>query len=466
MKLFHKIFLSFVVIFGITFQGAGYLLINFAYGNAIEQEKKIAFQDFQYNRYILQSILYSAPELFFEEGTKNADISNSFSVPVAVYGADGNYIFSNIAAQPGELDFAEADDDKISFQISEKNGRNYIFVCDYISQGENIMYLATQTDISPVIDAQKNMIDYFQRIYLVILCISFPMILLLTNQIVAPIKKVRKVARRIAGGKYTERISTKGKDEISELAYDFNSMAGQIEEKITELSEAARQKEDFAANFAHELKTPLTSVIGYADMLYQRDLPREAVKNAAGYILNEGMRLETLSLKLMDLFVMDKQDFTLEEMPVTDIFLNLMQGIEPVCQKHKVKLHMEIGNGTIRADYDLFKSMMLNLADNSVKADCKDIWISGKAEKGVYQICLKDNGKGIPPEELGRITEAFYMVDKSRSRKQHGAGLGMALVAKVAEIHGAQMAIESDGKTGTEIYLSLPEFSGGRKNDQ
>jgi len=457
MKLFHKIFLSFVVIFGITFQAAGYLLINFAYGNAIEQEKKIAFQDFQYNRYILRSILYSEPEFFFKEETKAADISNSFSVPFAVYGADGTYIFSNMEAQPGELDFVEVDDDKISFRIYEKNGRNYIFVCDHITQGENTVYLITQTDISPVIDAQKNMIDYFQRIYIVILCISFPMIFLLTDQIVAPIKKVRKVAKRIAGGEYTERINTKGKDEISELAYDFNRMAEQIEEKITELSEAARQKEDFTANFAHELKTPLTSVIGYADMLYQRDLPREEVKNAARYILDEGMRLETLSLKLMDLFVMDKQDFTFEEMPVVNIFASLKQGMEPVCLKHKVQLHMEIGSGMIKADYDLFKSVMLNLVDNSVKAECKDIWISGKAEKGGYQICLKDNGKGIPTEELGRITEAFYMVDKSRSRKQHGAGLGMALVAKVVEIHGARMRIESDGKTGTRIYLNFAE---------
>ncbi len=124
MKLFHKIFLSFVVIFGITFQVAGYLLINFAYGNAIEQEKKIAFQDFQYNRYILRSILYSEPGLFFREETKAADISNRFSVPVAVYGADGKYIFSNMAAQPGELNFDEVDEDKISFLICEKNGRN------------------------------------------------------------------------------------------------------------------------------------------------------------------------------------------------------------------------------------------------------------------------------------------------------------------------------------------------------
>lgn len=89
----------------------------------------------------------------------------------------------------------------------------------------------------------------------------------------------------------------------------------------------------------------------------------------------------------------------------------------------------------------------MNLADNSIKADCTDFWIIGKQERDYYQIKIKDNGKGIPPEELGKVTEAFYMVDKSRSRKQHGAGLGMALVSKIVEIHKAKMKIESDGKT-------------------
>lgn len=455
MKLFHKIFLCFILIFGIAFQIAGFLLIDFASRNAISQEKKYAFQNFQYNKYILQSILYSEPDFFENEETELAGISNNFSVPVAIYGIDGAYLFSNIAVQPWELNVHEEDDDRISFQIYEKAGESYIFVYDYVKQDENSMYLITQTDISSVIDAQKSMMIYFQKLYIILLFISFPVIFLLTKGITASIKKVGKAARRIAGGEYSERISTKGKDEIGELASDFNLMAEQVEEKIAELSDVARQKEDFTANFAHELKTPLTSVIGYADMLYQRDLPREEVKSAAGYILNEGMRLESLSLKLMDLFVLDKQDFFLEPLFVQEMFENLRQGIEPVCEKNEVALHLELEECCIEVDFDLFKTMILNLVDNAVKAECEDIWIRGKQGKNFYQIMIKDNGKGIPVNELGRITEAFYMVDKSRSRKQHGAGLGMALVAKIVEIHKAKMKVESDGRTGTEINIAF-----------
>jgi len=446
----------------IIFQAVGYLLINFTYGNAINQEKKLAFQEFQYNRYILQSILYDSPEFFLENEADLSGISRNFTVPVAIYGADKKCVFSDMTTLPEEPDFDESEDGRISFQIAEKEGKYYIFVCDYISQGENRMYLITQTDISSAINTQKSMIAYFQRIYVVILCISFLMIFLLTKAFTSSLGKVGKAARRIAGGEYSERISTKGKDEIGELAADFNQMVQQVEEKIGELSNAARQKEDFAANFAHELKTPLTSVIGYADMLYQRDLPREEVKSAAGYILSEGMRLESLSLKLMDLFVLGKQDFILEKLSVREMFEELEQGIGPVCRKCGATLHMEIGEGSIWADYDLFKTMILNLADNALKADCKDVWIQGNQDGNVYQLKIKDNGKGIPPKELGRITEAFYMVDKSRSRKQHGAGLGMALVSKIVEIHRAKMTIESDGKTGTVISIAFRLQKGGK----
>ena len=402
MKLFHKIFLCFVVIFGITFQAAGYLLINYAYGNAVGQQKKIAFQDFQYNRSILQSMLYSNPEFFAEGGSGAAGISRDFTVPAAVYGEDGTDYFSSLAVLPDKYDFKKTEDDRIFFQILGQEGENYILVCDYVRQGGQGVYLVTQTDISPMLHTQKRMIAYFQKIYIAILCISFPIIFLLTKALTAPIKRVSEAAGRIARGNYSQRIRMEGKDEIGELA--------------------------------------------------------------VGFILEEGMRLEALSLKLMDLFVMGKQDFVLERMPIREMFKNLRQGIGPMCQKHGAALHIEAGEGSIYADFDLFKTMALNLADNAVKAGSRDLWVIGRQEGEAVKVVIKDNGRGIPPEELGKITEAFYRVDKSRSRKQHGAGLGMALVARIVEIHGARMEIESDGKTGTAVSVAF-RLAGGDRED-
>ena len=455
MKLFHKIFICFVVLFGISFQAAGCLLINFSYEKVVEQEKKFAVQEFQHNKYIMLSALYSDSRMTADHKIDFDNYAENFSVPAAVYGTDKSCIYSDLSVpfEPAGLD--ETGDNYVIYQINRTAAESYILVCGLVRQNEIEAYLVTGRDVSEMVNSQNNMISYFQKIYFLIICLGFPVIFLLSSLLVRSINKVSKGAKRIAEGRYAERLEVSSKDEIGELAANFNHMAENIEENIAALSSQAQQKEDFAANFAHELKTPLTSVIGYADMLYQKDLPRNQVKNAAECILNEGMRLETLSLKLMDLFVMDKQVFSLEEMSVREIFENLKQGIEPVCGNCGVRLHMEMASGRIQVDYDLFKSVILNLVDNSIKADCKDIWITGKAKGSIYRICLEDNGKGIPPEELGRITEAFYMVDKSRARKQHGAGLGMALVSKVIDIHGARMKIESDGKTGTKITLSF-----------
>lgn len=464
MKLFHKIFLCFVIIFGVTFSAAGFLLINYAYHNSIEQEKKFAFQEFQYNKYILRSILYSDPEYITSSETENSALNNNFTVPVTLYDKEGKCIFSSMSALP-DIDTSYSPDSGSIFFKIEQNGDKYsIFVHDVISSDEHEIYLVTETDISQVVDKQEMMHNHFQRIYMIILCVVFPAIFLLTGMITAPIKNVSKAAKRIAGGNYSERISFSGHDEICELADNFNQMAERVEEKIDELSGIAKQKEEFAANFAHELKTPMTSVIGYADMLYQKDLSREQVKSAAYYIWNEGMRLEALSLKLMDLFVLDKQDFKLEKMDVKELFRDISEGIYPVCKKNGVIFHMGLENGKIYVDFDLLKTMILNMVDNAVKADCSDIWIVGKAGREGYVIQIADNGKGIPKNELGRITEAFYMVDKSRSRKQHGAGIGMALVAKIAAIHHAKMKIESDGKSGTVLSFTFP-FKGGPDND-
>lgn len=453
MKLFHKIFLCFVIVFGITFQVAGYLLINYAYESAIEQEKRFAFQEFLYNKYILQSLLYTEPELLAGETERLSDAAKSFAVPIAIFGADKECMYSNMRVVPENLDFDEIEDEKISYQIICTEAESCILVHDYIAWSDSGVYLVTEADISAAVNSVNDMMSYFQRLYLVILCVGFPVIFLLTNFLAGPIKTVSRAAKRIAEGSYAERIEVTGRDEIGELAVDFNQMAEKIEEKVEKLSDLARQKEDFTANFAHELKTPLTSVIGYADMLYQRDLPREQVRSAAEYILNEGLRLEALSLKLMDLFVMEKQNFILEHMSVKETFDHLEEGLKSICQKYGVSLHIDVEEGQIGADYDLFATMFQNLVDNAGKADSEDIWIRGEREEKSYRILVRDNGTGIPPEELERITEAFYMVDKSRARRQHGAGLGLALVSKIVELHRADMKIESDGKMGTKVCL-------------
>ena len=313
----------------------------------------------------------------------------------------------------------------------------------------------TQWDITKTVQQQEIMRQYFIRCYVAAMAAGMVLMGVLSALLTGPLKRMSKAAGRMAEGCYEERLSIHGKDEIGELAGSFNQMAAAVEEKIGELSRAAREKEDFVANFAHELKTPLTSIIGYADTIYQKELPREEVRRASWHIWNEGMRLEALSFKLMELIVLGRQDFPLVEMPADELIRDVADGLAPLLKEHRVILELETGQAYVRVDYDLLKTLLINLVDNSVKAGSSRVMLHGAVQEGRYEITVRDNGCGMEEEALTRITEAFYMVDKARSRKQHGAGLGLALADRIARIHGSDLKFESRKGEGTVVTFWL-----------
>ncbi len=324
---------------------------------------------------------------------------------------------------------------------------------DIGAPGDGIRFV-TQWDVSKTVRQQEILQQYFLRCYLAAVLVGMGLLGLLSALLTGPLKRMSRVAGRMAQGDYEERLAVKGRDEIGELAESFNRMAEAVEEKVEALSRAAREREDFVANFAHEMKTPMTSIIGYADMLYQRELSRKEVRDASWYIWNEGMRLEALSLKLMDLTVLGRQDFPLQEMAAEELLADAAGGLEPFFAEKGVSFALWADPAYIRVEYDLFKTLLINLLDNSVKAGCTRLALSGTREReGGYRICVRDNGCGMEEEELSRITEAFYMVDKARSRKQHGAGLGLALADRIARIHGSRLEFRSRKGQGTEVSL-------------
>ena len=458
MKLFAKFFLCATLILSIALLLSGYLFITFSFENALEREKERALNQFQYDKFTVQASLITSAELLADKIPYHllSRLSSDLSGITAFFAEDQSLLYSDSPLITG-FDFPDnIADGNHAYLFHTVDDYTYFMICGKVTQSGVTIYLLVATDVNGVIAGKGQMADSFLRVYFVTLSISMAVILVLSALITRPINKINKAAAGIAQGKYRERLSVSGNDEIGELSANFNLMADAVEDKIGELSETARKKEDFVANFAHELKTPMTSIIGYADMLYQKTLTAEQVKDAAGYILDEGLRLEALSLKLMDLIILNKQDFLLEEIQTEVLFSNIMKSLEPVLSEKNMSFHLEADRAYVSVEYDLFKTMLLNLIDNAMKADGSKIEITGKPVNGRYHISVSDDGMGIPEPEMNRITEAFYMVDKSRSRKQHSAGLGLALAAKVAEIHCGSLKIESVEGAGTVISFDIP----------
>lgn len=231
----------------------------------------------------------------------------------------------------------------------------------------------------------------------------------------------------------------------------------ELERSIENLQDVASRREEFIASFAHELKTPLTAIIGYADMLRSKDMAPKARFTAAGYIFSEGKRLEALSLKLMDIIVAGKQGFDKKRYEVGYFIRSIAAVTVPSLSNDGMTLDMRWEPGEIEIEPDLFKTLMINLVDNARKASKRNdvIELFGKAEDGGYALYVRDHGSGMKKEELSKITEPFYMIDKSRSRAQNGAGLGLALCQRIAELHGTRLEYDSELGKGTTVRILL-----------
>lgn len=474
MKLSAKIFFCITIFFSIIFLLGGYTLITFFYESSMKREIDIAVQQYQYNKFVVQANLITRGEEWFESvaegkydiGSMTSDMNHS----VAFFALDGKELFSDFPADTGFAgQLANASKDQVNYQFYKIKNRTYLIAAGIVSHDNVGVYLVTGTEVEKVLEQQKQVIEKFGFLYAVAIGTGILLILGLSALLTRPIKLLSIATKKIADGNYKERVADVGGDEVGQLARNFNQMALAIESKMQELSENAKQKEDFVANFAHELKTPLTSIIGYADRIYQKEMSREEQKKAAWYIWNEGMRLEALSLKLMDLTLLNHKEFILEEMKTDIMFRELAADVAYLMTQKGVLLDCDIEQAYIKVEYDLFKTLFLNLVDNSIKAGAKNIKITGRlkkientkpcsmgdTDKWYFMLQFQDNGSGIPPQDIKRITEAFYMVDKSRSRKQHGAGIGLALAEKIARIHGSRLEFACDGQRGTKVSICL-----------
>ncbi len=259
----------------------------------------------------------------------------------------------------------------------------------------------------------------------------------------------------MASGDYHYRARKVSSDELGQLTIDFNQMANALEDNINKLEDEIQSREDFVAAFAHELKTPLTSIIGYADMLRSRKLDEEKSFVSANYIYTEGKRLEAMSFRLLDIMVTRHGGVEFGAVSVESLFLYLY---DMYVLNKSMKIYFNYDEGTVWAEGNLIKSVLMNLLDNACKASEPEglIEVYGKQLDEGYRFQVKDHGVGIPREEQKKITKAFYMVDKSRSRSRNGAGLGLALCAEILLLHGSRLEIESEPGKGTCMSFVLP----------
>ncbi len=274
---------------------------------------------------------------------------------------------------------------------------------------------------------------------------------LLIRRALSPIEKLTENAACISNGQYHLRTNYQSRDEIGTLSVAFDKMAESIEEKITSLDLEVHKQQMLVGALSHEIKTPMTAMIGYADTFLRMPLSDDQKNECARKIYHAGKHMEKLTQKMMELVgLADSGEIQKSIIPVSS-FAQDLQELLPA----QVKIQYDTER--LWGDESLLISMVTNLVENAVRASGEDpqicVYIT---EKGQFtQILVSDTGCGIPPEQIPLITEPFYRVDKARSRKHGGAGLGLAICKKICEYHGGTLTIESTVGQGTTVTASI-----------
>lgn len=226
---------------------------------------------------------------------------------------------------------------------------------------------------------------------------------------------------------------------------------------------AERSRQEFSANVSHELKTPLTSISGYAEMMENGMVASmEDIRTFSGSIHKEALRLIALIEDIIRLSRIEeepRQENLLEPVKMDDLCGAVLESLEPVAQKAGVTMKLEGNVPAVLGEDSMLSEMVYNLCENAIKYNRPggSVWV--RLEEQTEEICLtvKDNGIGIPEDSQLRVFERFYRVDKSRSKQIGGTGLGLSIVKHVVEFHQGRVELESALGAGTEIRVFLPK---------
>ena len=467
MRFWQKIFLISLAVLTVAVNTIAYLLIG--NNHQLNKEKEIKSSVDEYSIVVSSfqtNVLYeryrsSEAEL---DDTQITQIAREFSY---LFTLDNLYIQLNKGEERVFSNFTRDLPDNLYENVNQlsegdarvlirrdDDSRVYLYITSPVTIQSSNYFFTTIKDITNIYDVKNDQLRFFSVLGPIVSVVVAFIMLILSKLLTSRINRLRKSTMKVANGEYNA-IEIKSKDEIGELTADFNTMTEAVKQKVEKLEDIASERKVFIDNMTHEMKTPLTSIIGFSDLLRSARLDDETVHDYAESIYKEGKYLKSISSKLMDLILL-RQKPEMTEIDVPRLVEEIDESVRPIASSRQVAFSAASVEAKLVCDRALIKSLLYNLIDNAVKASQPGTCVTLNAyftQDGVMEFSVADQGSGIPKEELDKIFEPFYRVDKARSRKYGGAGLGLALCMEIAHAHAATLEIESEVGRGTVIRL-------------
>ncbi len=341
------------------------------------------------------------------------------------------------------------------------NGVNFI-VSAPVKTGDDIVGVVYATQ--PVVDGLAPYILGIFRMFfwaaLLALALAFIIVYLVSYKMTKPLREMSQAAKQYALGDFSKRIPVSksifmNNDEIEELVIAFNSMA-------QALATLEMSRRSFVSNVSHELKTPMTTIGGFIDGILDGTIESEKQSKYLKIVSEEIRRLSRLVTGMLNMSKLEAGELDINPVSfdISEMLFKTLLGFEQIIDnKHiEIKGLDSIGNNPVTADKDMINQVVYNLIDNAVKFTPEGgyIEVSSKADPEKIIVKIRNSGKGIPAEEIDKIFERFYKLDKSRSYDVKGAGMGLYLCKTIIELHGGQIIARSKSGEFTEFIFQLP----------
>lgn len=377
--------------------------------------------------------------------------------PLALYSQDGTLLASGMPVTLAQDELARAvpgDADLRLLTAVAADGSRYLLCSGLVLFPEQCLTLVSAHPMEGLFAERALRLRDAALTQAAALAVAALLTLLFCRRMVRPLEQLEAASRQIAAGAYDRRTALPGSDEIAGLSRSFDAMAAAVQEKVNDLQRHLQARDAFVAAFTHELKTPMTSMLGYADLLRGAEVPTATRRKAADFIYHESKRLEALSGRLMELMQLEHETPpALEPVRLDAVFRQLERAL-PVGAPTPTFADCRT---VVLAQRELLCDLLYNLLQNARRATPAGGTVAVEVceEADRVTLTVRDTGCGIPAGDLPHVTEPFYMVDKSRARGQGGSGMGLALCARIAELHGTRLELESRPGAGTCVHFTL-----------
>ncbi len=471
MKFAMKLMFSVTIVVSLLFSAGGIYFVEQNFNHSLDMAAEQNSNQHMLQKYAIESNMLGyllsgenySDEKLSEYATRVSGYAENMQKYMGIFYRESQPIYSTLPAlEDGNVDEAIGKGGGI-YLIRKVEEKTYMLFTSALEIKDVPAYMVNAYDISALLAERDRQLSSFLLLNGILIMVSVVLVGILAWFLTRPIAKLNRVSNRIAAGSYEERTDIKSDDEIGELSRSFDTMIETIKNNIQSLEASIQQRDDFVAAFSHEIKTPMTSIVGFADLLRTGIVDAENQFQYASVIYDDARRLENLSRRLMELMGISEETIQLNRLSTEQLFARIESH---AADYQEVVLTYDIEPAEIIGDEDLLDCLIGNLISNGRKAHPQDgrIYLSGSCSGSGYQIVVSDYGCGIPPEEILRITEPFYMIDKSRARSEGGSGLGLFLCQKIAKLHQTELVVASQLGKGTSVTIELSLAVEGGEN--